>query len=187
MSALVLWGILLLVYNFIYWDNLNAAYRRGREARLDASFKVPWYLALQVLIHLAAYGSFLWPEVWPLKIKSPSQSAALMTAALGLVLIIVAKRTLSRNYSPCQDSYYPESLTCVGPYRYIRHPLYTGNLLYFLGLTVASASGVTVVLFVLLASFFLRSARKEEIALSASLPGYVEYMGRSKKFLPWIY
>jgi len=74
-----------------------------------------------------------------------------------------------------------------GPYRWVRHPLYTGELVSALGvaLTVGSAAAMAVWL-ALCGLQIYRAAREEQLLLRA-LPEYRDYRRRTAALLPGIF
>lgn len=77
----------------------------------------------------------------------------------------------------------------TGPYRFIRHPSYTGALLEFIGLGVTYANWLALILIVLpVLAAFLRRMGIEESALSQALgEPYTRYMARTKRLIPGVY
>jgi len=77
----------------------------------------------------------------------------------------------------------------TGPYRYMRHPSYTGTLLEFLGLAICFGNWLTMV--VILAPItwvFWRRISIEESALESALgKDYSDYMARTKRLIPFIF
>ena len=81
-----------------------------------------------------------------------------------------------------------QQLVSRGPYRFIRHPSYTGALITFVASCVLLRSWVVA----LLAAFTLvlavrRRIRYEEALLVKTLPGYQAYISRTDKLLPGIF
>ncbi len=76
-----------------------------------------------------------------------------------------------------------------GPYRWIRHPSYTGVLAAFLGYGVCLGNWVSLAaVTVPITWVFLRRIEVEEAALTARLgERYVAYARRSKRLLPFLY
>jgi protein-S-isoprenylcysteine O-methyltransferase len=76
-----------------------------------------------------------------------------------------------------------------GPYRFVRHPSYTGALMAFLGLGLtlgnwASIAALTVPIFLV----FSRRIHVEEAALLQGLGSqYRNYMNRTKRLIPAVY
>jgi protein-S-isoprenylcysteine O-methyltransferase Ste14 len=76
-----------------------------------------------------------------------------------------------------------------GPYRFVRHPAYSGTLLSLLGIGLALANWASVVAIVAGALIGLRyRVRVEETALIEALgQPYVDYMRHTKRFIPFIF
>ena len=76
-----------------------------------------------------------------------------------------------------------------GPYRHIRHPAYTGSLLTFVGLGICGGNALSLLVLVApIALAFLHRIVIEEAALKSALGSrYVDYAGRTKRLVPFIY
>ena len=77
----------------------------------------------------------------------------------------------------------------TGPYRFVRHPSYTGALMAFLGLALCLANWVSLpVMVVPVFLVFLRRIHVEEGALLQALGSqYRDYMNRTKRLIPAVY
>lgn len=77
------------------------------------------------------------------------------------------------------------TLIMAGPYRWIRHPMYT-SVLTAAAAAAATSRGVfdAVLWLALLAVLWLKSGI-EETALLVRFPGYRDYMTRTRRLLPW--
>ncbi|GGC65263.1 methyltransferase family protein [Undibacterium terreum] len=77
----------------------------------------------------------------------------------------------------------------TGPYRYIRHPSYTGLMLQFLGIGICS--GNILALLTLMTPIFLVLRYRiyiEEAALSEGLGmAYADYMRKTRRLIPFVY
>jgi len=105
-------------------------------------------------------------------------------ATAGLTVFIWAKLSIGRSYSPCFDSLLPQTLVSVGPYRWVRHPIYTGNILLLLGLFLASSSMWLMFNLGILAVYYFRAAMIEERVLTQQFPEYADLIARTGRFLP---
>jgi len=99
-------------------------------------------------------------------------------AALGLAVVVWAGWTMGSSLSPFPRPPRDAQLVDRGPYRYLRHPIYVGGVLFFGGLAlVFSIYGL--VLTAVLAVFWVAKARLEERHLLARFPGYADYRRRT--------
>jgi protein-S-isoprenylcysteine O-methyltransferase Ste14 len=105
-------------------------------------------------------------------------------AGLGLAIFVWSKLAIVNSYSPCYDSFVPHNIVERGPYRYVRHPIYSGNLLFLAGLFIASGSLWLAANFFILLLYYYRAAIVEERVLSARFPKYAVLMARTGRFLP---
>jgi protein-S-isoprenylcysteine O-methyltransferase len=99
--------------------------------------------------------------------------------------IIYLGRFFSVNVAIAPD----HRLIDTGPYRFVRHPSYTGALMAFagLGICICNWAALLVVLIPILL-VFLRRMRIEEAALAAAFGDqYTDYMRRTKRLIPAIY
>ena len=75
-----------------------------------------------------------------------------------------------------------------GPYRLVRHPMYSGFALMILATPVALGSYVAVPPSLLLILLFVFRLRDEERLLREDLPGYAEYCKRTRyRLLPYVF
>ena len=79
----------------------------------------------------------------------------------GLLLSVWAKRTLGSNYSPCFAAAPPTRRVDSGPYAFLTHPIYVGNLLILGGWFLQSLSIVIFSVWLHWAAAYLVSARVE--------------------------
>jgi protein-S-isoprenylcysteine O-methyltransferase Ste14 len=74
-----------------------------------------------------------------------------------------------------------------GPYRWIRHPSYTGGLLTLLGVLVCCCNLVSLLALVFALGGYAYRIRIEEQALAADLGApYRDYMRRTKRLIPFL-
>jgi protein-S-isoprenylcysteine O-methyltransferase Ste14 len=78
-------------------------------------------------------------------------------------------------------------LVTTGPYRLIRHPMYTAVLLLAAGLACAAGQLWAWLAWVALLAVLLAKAMLEERWLRECHPQYASYCQRSKRFIPWLY
>lgn len=124
----------------------------------------------------------------------PLALQALRWAGLGLFAAGLALRWYSMAYLGRLFTYdvaiaADHRVVDSGPYRLIRHPAYTGSLLSFVGLGVYGGNALSLLLLVApIALAFLHRIAIEEAALESALGSrYVDYEGRTKRLIPFVY
>jgi protein-S-isoprenylcysteine O-methyltransferase Ste14 len=75
-----------------------------------------------------------------------------------------------------------------GPYAWVRHPMYSGTILFFAGMPLLLGSWWGLIMAPLFVVLFGFRARLEERALVAGLPGYADYLTRVRyRLIPGIW
>ena len=122
------------------------------------------------------------------------QRTALFSAGVILILLGVALRwyaiwILGRYFTRDVAVSADQKVVQIGPYRYMRHPAYSGTFLTMLGVGLAMTNWASLV--ALLTCVFLGHMYRvsvEEKALSQTIgQPYVEYMHRTRRFIPFVF
>jgi protein-S-isoprenylcysteine O-methyltransferase Ste14 len=167
---------------WIYWVVAAFSMKRGR---------VPWSRELRVraviivlAILLIRTGAFHSGSLHSDPLRA---SIGLVLFALGLGFAIWARLHIGRNWgAPMSQKNEPELVTS-GPYRLVRHPIYSGILLAGVGTGVA-LSWAWLIAPVLAGIYFVYSATVEERFLTEQLPdAYPAYKRSSKMLVPFIF
>ena len=106
---------------------------------------------------------------------------------LGIAFAMWARRNLGKNWGmPMSVKENPDLITS-GPYRYVRHPIYTGVLCAMAGSAIVGGM-VWLVPLVIFCGYFLYSATKEEKLMHQQFPKeYAKYRNHSKMLLPFLW
>lgn len=172
----------------LYWL-LSALYvkrARWREPALSAAVHVVPLAAMALLF--AAPHAF--PQTLSRRFLPPSTlgpAAGLLLVAAGLALAAWARTHLGGNWSGTITLKEEHALIASGPYRHIRHPIYSGLLLALLGTAVAIGEWRGLVGFALALFAFLCRSRVEEARMRDTFPQYEEYRQRTKALVPFVY
>jgi protein-S-isoprenylcysteine O-methyltransferase Ste14 len=159
-----------------------AAQVQGAQSRL-AHFLV-WWLGF-----LLVTASGLLPS-WGALPGANSTAAAWLGVAMcgsGLVFGIWSRRTLGDDWSRDVELKRGQRLVLRGPYRVVRHPIYTAQLLMALGSAISFGTwpgyaGVAV----FLVGFRVKLAQEEELLLRSFPDEYPQYRARVKALVPWV-
>jgi protein-S-isoprenylcysteine O-methyltransferase Ste14 len=111
--------------------------------------------------------------------------AALCVA--GVALAIWARRRIGRNWGAPMSLRVDHELVTDGPYRFVRHPIYTGLLLAMLGSALAGQLWWAAILIVSTV-YFGASALIEERMMGRLFPlEYPQYRKRTKMLIPFLW
>ncbi|SDX95347.1 Protein-S-isoprenylcysteine O-methyltransferase Ste14 [Allochromatium warmingii] len=150
-----------------------------------------YLVALQFVLFFAFIIAPNWnPLATPavLAALEPVRWAAL--GALGLVSIAFGAFGMLHIRDYLTPLPYPvdhSQLVKHGVYAWVRHPLYSSQLLAALGWTLYSLSLPHLMILIIGFIFFDYKARKEEAWLTERHPEYADYARSVHKFVPWIY
>jgi protein-S-isoprenylcysteine O-methyltransferase Ste14 len=114
---------------------------------------------------------------------------------LGLLLMLVgiavrqwAIAVLGRFFSPRVRVLDDHRVVAAGPYRWVRHPSYTGAILTMAGAGLAGGSweGLLTMLLLAALAFGWRIRVEERFLLEQLGPAYADYRARTKRLLPFL-
>ena len=105
-------------------------------------------------------------------------------SAISIGLFVSSKISLGKNYSPCYDQRKPKRIVMTGTYRFIRHPIYSSNILLITSVVIISGSYLILFNLLLLVLFYTISAFKEEKYLISKFPEYQSYSNKTGMFIP---
>ena len=174
-GALRLAGSVLVIifYGVVIWCYL----RRGPAVATSGS----------VTAHVAALVATWLPFLLPFVRGAPPGRAGQVVSDVllvaGLAWSVWSLRALGRNVSVLAQA---RDVASTGPYRWVRHPLYTGELVSSLGVVIAMNSLAAAVCWVALCALQVYRAMREEQVLAETLPAYRAYRGRTAALVPGI-
>jgi protein-S-isoprenylcysteine O-methyltransferase Ste14 len=171
-------GIAWIVF-WVYWLAAAFGAKRGAGSARRIPLTGLTAVSVAVLLRVLRGGSLV--------VHSPVLGAiGAVLFASGIALAIWARIHLGRNWGmPMTQKAEPELITS-GPYRFVRHPIYSGLLLGVLGTAlVTNLLGLIVV--AVLGGYFYYSAAVEEKNLTVTFPtAYPAYRARTKMLIPHV-
>ncbi len=142
-----------------------------------------WVAAQFVLMVLVIPAGFL-PPGWPNAAEWVLPAVGAVASLLGALVAVWAWRTLDRAATPYPRPREGGRLIESGPYAYVRHPIYSAGLLFFVGYALATSPTALVPLAALAVLWRSKAALEEEL-LARRYPEYGEYRARvSGAFVP---
>ena len=181
-AFVLLWSVLVIYWSLRLWGNKKTVYRFNSGWRL---------LILGCLLVYGIWGkSHDLPPTLTRRIVSstPLQLwSALIFCALGLIIALWARRTLGSNWSGNPTLKEGHELITGGPYRWVRHPIYSGLLLMTVG-TVWAHGRLIDLIFLVLGSVLvgIKIHIEEGLMLRQFPDQYRSYQERTKTVIPFV-
>jgi protein-S-isoprenylcysteine O-methyltransferase Ste14 len=120
---------------------------------------------------------------FPLPLWLRGIGAALLVLAIPLIYWVYI--SLGLNVSPTQATREGATLVTHGPYRWVRHPLYTVGTMAYLGVGLVTALWPVSVGMLAFISFLVLRTPKEEARLIETFGEvYRQYMARTGRYVP---
>jgi len=116
-----------------------------------------------------------------------AQPIAIALQLMAVALMIWARITFGRRSFHAAANATAGGLVTTGPYRSIRHPIYTAACLFGWGAIVVDWSLVSVALGILLLLGALVRMICEEHLVKQTYPEYVEYAKVTKRMVPYLF
>ncbi len=111
----------------------------------------------------------------------------LMLPAFGLLTWVTVTNTYLSRYVRIQDDRGHQVVTS-GPYRYVRHPMYASNILFFPAIPLLLGSWWALIPSGIIMLIFVIRTGLEDRTLQAELPGYKEYTQKTRyRLVPGIW
>lgn len=168
---------------------LLLAKRSGSGARSAdrGSLGILWGVILASIVLAVLAANFV-PQAnsaWLMRLRTFGGVLCVLGLALRWYAILYLGRYFTVNVAIAAD----HRVIDTGPYRYVRHPSYSGSLLVFAGLGITFGNWLSLALLVVpvLLAFAWRMAIEERALSQALGDAYVRYMARTRRLIPGIY
>jgi len=157
---------------------------RTEGIRSGLSHMIPLALGAALLVFPHAGGPLLATRIFPRSAATFRIAATLVV--LGLGFAAWARIHLAGNWSGTVTLKQDHSLTRTGPYRWVRHPIYTGLLTAVLGSAIDVAAWRGPIGLALITLAFRRKITIEERFLTAQFgDAYTSYQREVPALIPW--
>jgi protein-S-isoprenylcysteine O-methyltransferase Ste14 len=181
-AAWVLW----LVYWGVSAANVKQATRVESALSRFGKYALPLMVAVWLMIAGRTFAGTLLGERFVPALEWVAWLGFILTLA-GLAFACWARVVLGRNWSGVVQLKQDHELIVRGPYSIVRHPIYTGLLLAFLGSALAIGEWCALLATAIVAVSFWRKLRLEERWMRELFgEQYLNYMHRVKALVPWV-
>jgi len=177
-EAVVFWGILTLYFVAVLtWVVRNRKARGNRRRDL-----VPLILLAIIAVIVIGYARIGTLPHW---LFYPGE--ALFVA--GAAFTAWSYSLLGRNLSPYAEVMPDHEVIEAGPYKYLRHPGYLGQIIAFVGLGLALQSWVALLTILVIAVGLLayRMRIEEDLMVKGLGARYTNYAARTRRIIPFIW
>ncbi|MFY9803531.1 MAG: isoprenylcysteine carboxylmethyltransferase family protein [Candidatus Acidiferrales bacterium] len=183
----------VFIVTYVAWllfEIITGRSRRSRDPRRTRDRGSFYFLIAMIWIGtgLGFACAFGWPHAAIPWMRTPIFFAGIALMWAGMAFRYYAMRVLGRYFTFQVDVHSGQTVIEAGPYRYIRHPSYTGALITVLGLGLVLGNWAAI--FAILACVGIGYAYRihvEEAALVEALgEPYRDYMRRTQRLIPFV-
>ncbi len=174
--------IVLLVSALLIELRIFMNVRRAKSMKHDrGSLKA---LTFCVVLGIAAFFFFVFSKIG--KLPADTSRWGLAAVVAGLFLRQWAIRTLGRFFTPVVSSEQHHTIIAAGPYRYLRHPSYTGLVLEFAGaaLAISNIAAFFVMLICIIPALRYRIRIEEAFLTDKFGDAYSAFQKRTPRIFP---
>ena len=179
----ICWGAFMVVWVLAALFTKRTVYHESAARRLR--YMIPIALGCYLVFRGYRFGP-------PFNIHIIPQTDAILVAAAilclcGLGFCFWARAVLGRNWSGTVTLKENHELIVRGPYRLVRHPIYTGLLAMLIATAIEQGhiAGMIGVILVFI-SFWIKLSSEEEVMRKQFPDQYAAYRERVKRIIPFI-
>jgi protein-S-isoprenylcysteine O-methyltransferase Ste14 len=186
-SNRLFYAMLLWVIFSLYWTiaSRNSAETSHSESSLSTGFHQLVLGVAMLLLFIPVPGLTGW--FLPPRLHFLVAAGAIVQAGF-LLLAVWARRHLGRNWSAEVRIGVGHRLVRSGPYKFLRHPIYTAMLGMFLGTAIASSQYHALLGVVILILAYLRKSRLEDQILAQTFSNeYQDYRRDTWALVPFVF
>jgi len=150
--------------------------------RRGGGWVVLQFVLIGVIVAVGAMG-----PAWPGSLSGVLSVVGVALLLCGVGIAVLSARALGRSLTPFPHPTGEASFVAHGPYRLVRHPIYSGGLLFVSGLSLVLSPWALVGTIVLAVVWALK-ASVEERFLHEHFSEYAEYCEHTRfRLVPFVY
>lgn len=183
-------ALLLLVGRFLYWEiekskteRLLPKTKRKQSFVEIISLIFSWFIFFLICLQVLGVVVF-----FPFLVSSWIQAIGAGIVGGGTWICISARKTLAENWVSGEEYQIKnnQKLITKGIYGVIRHPIYVGLALSFIGGELVASSWLFISFFAYFIVAYIQGKREEKILLAHFGKEYKDYMQHTKMLIPYI-
>ena len=179
--------ILIFFITRLYWYLAKQGLYLGKQEKLNKWLvfeKIEIILSAFIIgLNILGFTIFKFENIF-------IQIIGFILVILGCLEAILGRNALGKNWTECYDYHIKNKhrLIVNGPYKYVRHPIYGGFTIAITGAFLVAKTYLFLPIFLLILLLMTRFAKREEKLLKGYFDKkYVDYMQKTKMFIPFIY
>ncbi len=188
-------NIIILIIAAVIWLTVEGRLMLLEKAQAKGTTKADRVTRLFNSVSLALALSSVWPALLLPSLRFSSNEILLITLAgtliicLGFGLRHWAISLLGRYFRTTVEIEEGQKVVQKGPYRFIRHPSYSGIILFCIGYGLVSQNWLSLALCAVLpaAALVYRISVEEEEMVNVIGAEYKDYQSKTKKLIPGIW
>ncbi len=146
------------------------------------------FVAAVILYAVGVFRQLDWLMRWQQTGNLVLHFVGLSLGVVGLLLLFWTHWTLGKHWTPALQLRAEHSLVTTGPYRWVRHPMYTSLIVFFAGVALLSGHLLVQIPAVVFVLFFVTRIPSEELMLQHRFGDeYVTYAQRSSALVPFVW
>jgi protein-S-isoprenylcysteine O-methyltransferase Ste14 len=168
---------------------LGSRRRRLPSGAADHDAGSKWWLITSVWLSVAIgiWLAFLIPDAAFKNGRTALFVAGLVLMIAGMALRWYSIRVLGTSFTLEVSTRPGQAVVQSGPYRWVRHPSYTGGLMTLLGVLICCVNVASLAAMAVAVAGYAYRIRVEERALARDLgAAYSDYMRRTKRLVPFL-
>ena len=177
------WGVFIVVWLLAAIFTKRTVYRESRAQRLR--YTIPILIGCYLL-----FRGFRLPYPFNIRIIPHTNlilGAAAILCVCGLVFCFWARAVLGGNWSGTVTLKENHELIVRGPYRLVRHPIYTGLLAMVIATVMQQGHIAGIIgLILVFVSFWIKLGEEEELMRKQFSDQYAAYEERVKRIIPFV-
>ncbi len=183
--------VILFVGRYIYW---KMEQKKAEKILPKNNRRISLYELLSrhifLLIQLLIVAQLIFLPIYQItEFVLLFQLIGVALVVLGVGICFAARREMSSNWVSGEEYQIKkgQKLVTTGIYALIRHPIYLGFALSFIGGELTAQSYLFVVFLPYLISGYMQGKREERLLLTHFGSAYTSYMRKTKMFIPYIF